>query len=100
VIGALKYFGQQLSLVQGPYKYIRHLEDGREELYDLVSDPSESNNLAATQPGLTAALGEALEREIEESQRIANKLGIAQGSDDVRLDKQTEQELRSLGYIE
>ncbi len=71
VSGALKYFGQQLSLLRGSYKYIRHLEDGREELYDLVVDPDESENLASLEPDLTLELSEALDREVDEGRRIA-----------------------------
>ncbi len=100
ISGALKYFGQQLSLLRGSYKYIRHLEDGREELYDLVVDPDESVNLASLEPDLTLELSEALDREVDEGRRIANELGIGQGSAEVHMDKETERELRSLGYIE
>jgi len=100
VSGALKYFGQQLSVVRGPYKYIRHLEDGREELFDLVSDPSESNNLASTEPDLRRELAEVLDQEVEKSQQIADKLVIGQNATEIHMDKETERELRSLGYIE
>ena len=99
-IGAMKYFGQQLSLVDMPYKYIRHLEDGREEVYDLVADPRESTNLAELEPQLTDRLAAALNRQVEEGQRIAEELGIGSEPSEVHLDKETERELRSLGYIE
>lgn len=35
----------------GSWKLIRFYEDDREELYNLVTDPSEQNDLAAAQPG-------------------------------------------------
>jgi len=100
ISGAVRYFGQQLSVVRGRYKYIRHLEEGREELYDLVSDPSESDNQALSQPELTRELAEILDQEIERSQQVAEKLGIGQNTSKSHMDKETEQELRSLGYIE
>jgi arylsulfatase A-like enzyme len=37
--------GRLESLIRGPYHFIK-AQDGREELYDFVSDPSESNDLA------------------------------------------------------
>lgn len=100
VSGALRYFGQQLSVVRGPYKYIRHLEGGHEELYELVSDPAESYNLASIETELTRELAEILDQEIERSRQIAEELGIGQNTSKGHMDKETEQELRSLGYIE
>ena len=35
---------------EGDYKLIRYYEDGREELYHVVNDPGEQNNLAAKKP--------------------------------------------------
>lgn len=46
----------------GPWKYLRFLEDGREELYDLSRDLGESRNLARDEPELTVAMREAVER--------------------------------------
>jgi arylsulfatase A-like enzyme len=38
------------GLREGPYKYIYNATLGREELYNLVSDPTEQANLAKLQP--------------------------------------------------
>ena len=44
------YFGdEQSALTDGKYKYIYHLNDGAEELYDLESDPKETVNLSEDQ---------------------------------------------------
>lgn len=39
-----------IGVVDGYWKYIRRVKDGREELYDLQSDPGEKDNLAASEP--------------------------------------------------
>lgn len=39
-----------LGVREGPYKYSYYVDDRREELFDLSTDPKESRNLAASQP--------------------------------------------------
>jgi arylsulfatase A-like enzyme len=45
----------------GDWKLIRFYEDEREELYNIAADESESNDLAATRPGIVGALGHRLD---------------------------------------
>jgi len=53
--------GEPSSLIRsGDYKLIHYFLDGRAELYDLASDPSEQNDLAAEQPERTRELREEL----------------------------------------
>lgn len=63
---------------------------GREELYDLDSDPGERRNLAAAQPARVAALRVLLE------QRFA-RIGAAPGRQE--LTEELKRELRALGYV-
>ena len=51
----------------GPWKLIRFYEDGRQELYNLEEDESETKDLAATQAGLVDTLGRKLEAWLEET---------------------------------
>ncbi|MEM9883622.1 MAG: sulfatase [Planctomycetota bacterium] len=44
----------------GPHKLIEHFEDGRLRLFDLDTDPSETRDLAAKRPDLTAPLRQRL----------------------------------------
>lgn len=39
-----------LGIREGPFKYVYNATRGREELYDLVKDPDEQTNIAASQP--------------------------------------------------
>ena len=45
-----------LAMRQGKYKVLCDYDGGRPELYDVVSDPGESNNLATSHPELTKQL--------------------------------------------
>lgn len=49
----------------GRYKLLHFDEDGRDELYDLVADRDESDNLAARRPALTRRLREELRSELQ-----------------------------------
>jgi len=78
-----------LGVVTDQYKYIRTT---RPELYDLVKDPYELNNMAARQPDQLQAMEDTLQQILADaSQRKASaKAG---------LDEATRRRLESLGYV-
>lgn len=87
------------AVYQEPHKLVR-IEGTRDELYNLVDDPLEKDNLISRQPLLAARLGKkldeflALARERRPDSWQANKaLNL---EDDEHLKKQ----LQALGYIE
>ena len=41
------YDGQYLSVVDYPFKYVRHLLDGSEKLFDVAADPGEEHDLSS-----------------------------------------------------
>jgi len=85
-----KYNANSLvGVVTDQYKYIRTT---RPELYDLVNDSNELNNLAARQPDRLQNMEQALRRILEESTR--DKENGKSG-----LDEQTRRRLESLGYV-
>jgi arylsulfatase A-like enzyme len=47
-IGHLRYDTDRWGVVWQDHKYVLHTGSGREELYDLKSDPAEKNNLAGS----------------------------------------------------
>jgi arylsulfatase A-like enzyme len=59
----------------GDWKLVEHYEDGRLELFDLASDPSETRDLSAKEPARVAALRgklEAWRREVGAQANAAN----------------------------
>lgn len=60
--------GEPSSIVRlGEWKLIHYYEDGREELYNLVNDPEESNDLGGKNPQLKEKLGVVLFDYLEEA---------------------------------
>jgi arylsulfatase A-like enzyme len=63
-----------VALVNGRYKYVRHL--GRvsypdmpkleDEFYDVIKDPTESNDLAATSPEIAASMRNAIDAAVSQ----------------------------------
>ena len=53
------------AIRRGDWKLIHFYEDGRDELYNLSDDPSETNNLTASNPQRVEALRGALMLELE-----------------------------------
>ena len=54
------------AIRDGDWKLLRLYESGRDELYDLASDPGESNDLAKAEPEVTQRLGGKLDDYLEE----------------------------------
>jgi len=79
-----------VALVTRRWKYI---QTTRPELYDLANDPTESNNLAASEPDRTKAMQDRLHRTIERQCRQADKDSrLAMEAKDLR-------RLEALGYV-
>lgn len=71
-----------------------YIEAPREELYDLRMDPGESRNIIRREPALAAALRENLR---DMRSRFQRPQEAAAGSE--KLDRETVEKLRSLGYV-
>ncbi len=93
------YFEELEAVIfDGGYKLIRRRESGREELFDLRSDPAETRSLVAVSPGKAEAGRRTLE-ELAERLRLvracfqaSDKPAPAGGSERLR-------QLKSLGYL-
>jgi arylsulfatase A-like enzyme len=87
-------FGDKLkfTLRGSRFKYIHN--DGVDLLFDLVEDPDELNNIAASYPALTATL----------RQRglllVAANTARSGGTTEVELTPDEERELKNLGYLQ
>jgi choline-sulfatase len=69
----------------------RYIRAPRPELYDLLSDPGETHNIAALDPGRVAELDAVLERRLGAPRRSGEAAPVALGSAD-------RERLRALGY--
>lgn len=56
------------AMRRGRFKLIRFYESDEDELYDLVTDPAESVNLADRRPALAAELGHQLDEWLEDTE--------------------------------
>lgn len=92
-----------LGVVTPRYKYIYHrrtkniypaypMKKGREELYDLQEDPEEKKNLIAEKPEVAKEMGLLLKKLRSGEQKFR--------SSKAKIDRETEEMLRSLGYTE
>lgn len=101
----LEHTGRQLIGVVTPrWKYVRHLKTrtdiypaypirrGRRELYDLQADPGETRNLAAQEPAKVKELEALLER--------LRGGGHVFQAGKAKVDPETEEALRALGYVQ
>lgn len=85
-----KYGGSSLlGIVAGDFRYI---QAPRPELYDLVRDPYETTNLAASQPQPLRELRERLRLALEAASSAALPEQLAVDNDTIR-------KLQSLGYV-
>jgi hypothetical protein len=70
------------------------------ELYDLVRDPAERNDLMAHRPPPPQAeqLRRDLEAEVQQASKLRARLGVPEGG--VSLTESQKEQLRALGYIQ
>ena len=80
-------------MVRWPYKLVLHEKSGRRELYNLETDPGEQNDLAANESELAERMALALDEVLDFSDVDLNRESIV-------ITDETEDELRSLGYLD
>ena len=95
----LHYYENRESVLFDNMKYIRHLVTPKEELFDLAADPEERFSLVQSAPSKVKQAKKLLREHRVESERIRKIYGV-RGTEEVELDEETKQRLRSLGYIQ
>lgn len=94
--------GKWRSLRTEQWKLIRipHPDGDRYELYDLVNDPGETQNLFAELPGEAGKLVPALEAWMQQDPARNHDTSAEENTEIEGLDPAAEEQLRTLGYIQ
>ena len=94
----LNTFEQREAVVFGGLKYVRFVDWPREELYDLVKDPGEKNNIVFLHADKVAQARELLAAKTAKSAKLRKLHGLGRVRD-APLDREAIERLRSLGYV-
>jgi arylsulfatase A-like enzyme len=89
--------GRTWKAISREWSYIQSKKLDREELYHLAGDPGETINLVGSEPEMVAIGRRQIERAIAECARHPYR---ALTVDEVEMDAEQLERLRSLGYIE
>jgi hypothetical protein len=87
----LKARGDQHSLVSGKWKFVRSAS-GKIELYDIVADPQETNDLASNEKQVSEELARSLGSWLRKAATLSHS--------GARPDARTMEMLKSLGYVQ
>lgn len=90
--------GEQHGVVHSGYSYMKNVVNDREKLFDLDSDPHELHNLRHNSDAPLETYRGLLQKERAAAQSLRNQLGITQTAP--ALDRETEDALKSMGYID
>jgi arylsulfatase len=93
---AVKQRPGEKALVLGSWKLLAYTDEGRYELYDLASDPTEQNDLAARQPKRVAEMKRLLERQVAENEALGAGVEVQEAA----ITEAELERLRALGYFE
>jgi arylsulfatase A-like enzyme len=86
------------SLRVGSWRYNLNRESGRSQLYDLQTDPGETENVVSQHPSLAAQLRGVLEAQIQRDRALKREAPPRRSPRG--LPEDTLEELRALGYLE
>ncbi len=93
---AVKKRPGEKAFVLGNWKLLAYTDEGRYELYDLDSDPTEQDDLASRQPKRVAELKRLLERQVAENEALGAGVEVQEAA----LTEAELERLRLLGYLE
>ncbi len=95
--GGVLYYESRQAIVSEKYKYIRSTITGKEELYDLLTDPGERVSIEHSSPLLLQEARGFLEAHLARADSLRERLGLAV-AEECELDRTTVERLRALGY--
>ncbi len=92
--------GRIIAIRSGNFKFIKYIENGREELFDLEEDPGELSNLVDSKVEMAEQMRQELFEWMEACKEKAASLPKANQEKVIPIDDKTMEELRSLGYLQ
>lgn len=95
----LHYYEDRESIVFEGMKYIRLSLTRKEELYDLTRDPEEQFSVVGSNPDIVKKAKSLLDEQARQAERLRNHYGVTSG-EERPLDPETEERLKSLGYVQ
>lgn len=95
----LVYYEDRESVIFDGLKYIRSLLTDREELYNLVRDPDEQHSVTSLFPGKVQRARTILNNTHRIAKDLRKQYDIT-NEEEVKIDKETIQQLKSLGYMQ
>ncbi|HUR28477.1 MAG TPA: sulfatase-like hydrolase/transferase [Planctomycetota bacterium] len=99
VSSGILYFEGRTAVIFDGFKYILFDVSGREELYDLTSDPKEQHDLSAVRPEVAKRGRALIEADGRTAAQLRERLGIVP-QDATELDARSKRDLQSLGYVD
>jgi arylsulfatase A-like enzyme len=99
VSGGPLYFEERVAARFGSYWYIRSLVSGREELYNMESDPDQQSSIAESAPDEVQRARSMLVKWHEGIEPI-KRVYQTEETEEIQLSPGTRDRLRSLGYIQ
>ncbi len=99
VSSGVLYSEDRVSIIFDQTKYIRSLETGEEELYDLAVDPQEQVSIAASAPGLLERGRRLLAENEATSRGLRTRHRIPTDGEETELSPEELRRLRALGYV-
>ena len=94
----LVYGKDREAVIFDGWKYIRVIETGKDELYDLRADPDEKKNIAKMMPDIVLRARKLLAAHESASQAVQARYGI-HDAEQITFDEKTLEQLRAIGYV-
>jgi len=94
-----EFYDERVSVIFDGLKYIHSLGSNREELYDLARDPNEQFSIVQSFPDKVEQARNILEAHSEMVRQLRENYGL-QAEEQIKLDEETIERLKALGYAQ